>query len=272
MKQGFKSWYRATLLLAIAFFMLSGMSITSKAVEYDKVIELNLINKRTTETKNFMSVLLDTGSDHISNVRTSSKHLKAGIVFTGKQVYVKNCEYIQLYATKKGTYWLYFDTVDSAGNYKSTERAKVIVCSQKDSYKAFKSIKLGKVNILNNLFEDDYTTRDVAVKKGGKIKVKMNKGCKLLDITVDKYVYRPEGTMNSKYDKRYVEHIRESVKNGSKIKLSKVGEYYRRYEMDDGQTLQNYDDIFGYTYLTFTYRDKKGNERKRKITVRSMLK
>ena len=231
-----------------------------------------MIDKKTTGTDNFLLVQYDMEDKHVSNVRTSSKYLKAGLVLINRYMVSNRFETIQFYGTKKGSYWIYFDIEDSAGNHLSTERTKVIVCSEKDSYKAFKSIKLGKVNLLKRLFKDDYKTRDITVKKGGKIKVKMKKGYKLLDISVKRTIVFDQPSNNPKMNKDYTDQVEEKVQNGAEIKLSEVGDNYRFYYNDVTQKTEYNDSIFGYTYVTLTYRDKSGNERKNTITLRSKVK
>ena len=272
MKRNFYRLYRATLFLAIALFILSGKSITTRAIEYDKVVEIKMINKKTTGTKNYLYVYYHDEDKHVTNVRTSSKYLKAGLAEVDRETYGDRSETIQCYGTKKGSYWIYFDIEDYVGNHLSSERIKVIVCSERDSYKAFKSIKLGKVNLLNRLFRDDYFTKDITVKKGGKIKVKMRKGYKLLDISVKRTIAFDKPSNNPKIYKSYTDLVEEKVRNGSVVKLSEVGEKYQFFHNDISEKQKYNDSIFGYTYVTLTYRDKRGNERKNTITLRSKVK
>ncbi len=272
MKREFKLLYKSALFLATVFLLLSGKTISARAIEYDKVMEISLIDKNTCKAKNRMVVHFDTSDDHISNVRTSSKYLKAVNTSHGTEKYTNNFEYIQMYATKPGSYWMYFDIVDGSGNFKSTHKVKVFVCSKRDSYKAFKSIKVGKVNILNRLFKDDYTTKDVTLKKGGKIKVKMRKGYKLLDISVKRTVAHEQTDSGKSSTRDNTRLVEESIQNGSKLQLSEVGDNYKYYSRYHYQQLEYNDSIFGYTHLILTYKDKKGFERKNTIIIRSKLK
>ncbi len=266
---------RVLLLSFLVLIISSAKSITAKAAvtaTYDKVVELNMVNSKSTGTESTLRVDMDLSTAHIANVKTSSKYLKAGVyIYTDEYTKKRNLEYIVMYGTKKGRYNLTFDIVDSNGNILSSESVLVIVCPIKSSFSAFKSIKIGNTNVLKKCLKNKYTAQDVMLKKTGKIKVKMKKGYKLKNIKITRYVKsdEPYGSYFITYN---VNAITEDVSNGSKITLSDVG-YNKNYHLKNGNFTYDYNDsIYAYTYLTLTYIDKKGIERQSEITLRSNIK
>ena len=260
----------AKKLIIMAFFVLilsSAGSITAKAITYDKVVEVNLNSKSVSDFAHII-IEMDEATDHITNVRTGSKNVKAIIDFIAEGPdSASYLEMIQVIATKKGTYDLKFDVVDKNGNYKSTEKIRLIVCTAKDSFKAFKSIKIGKADVLKKSLKDPYTTAEVTLKKTGRLNIKMNKGYKLKNIKVEREKYCLTD------DFGIADTVTEYMQNGEIVNLSETTHYYEDYDHSRNKTrLKRYKGIFAYTKLYITYTDRKGNERTREIVLRSVQK
>ncbi len=266
---------RLMLFMVLSLMIVSGRGITAKAVTvtYDKVNIIHMINKKTTGIDEGFEVDMDAVNMHVSNIRTNSQCLKAKrTVYSYQHSTSDNYEYISVYATKKGTYFVTFDIVDGKGRYISTEQSKIIVETYKDSFKGYKSIKIGKTNVLKECMEDKYSGKVLTLNKPGKIKIKMKKGYTLKDIIVercvpDKYsgVYR--GGVRSR-----TEYITEHIKNGDMVKLSEISHYHNGRGKLGGLSVEYSDHIFEYTGLTIIYIDKNGIERKNEIDIRSRIK
>ena len=265
---------KIVIFTALVLILAFGRGITAKAVtvNYDKVAVINLINKKTTSSYYGLLVRTDEKDIHVTNIRTSSKNLKAHLYHYSKwNLGNNNVEIIQLIGTKKSSYRLTFDVVDASGNYISTEQAKIIVEKLKDSFKGFKSIKVGKTNILSKCLKDDYTSGIVDLKKSGQLKIKMKKGYTINDIRVERYVPTDEPKLKTDYIVRYADYVIEHIANGDMLNLSTVSDFHNAYTYDDTQYATYYDHIFTYTYLTITYTDKYGNTRSQEITIRSKV-
>lgn len=275
MKKIYMNLRRVLLFSLLVLIISSAKSITAKAAvtaTYDKVVELNMINSKSTGKEKRMYVDMDTTNVHVANVKTSSKYLKAKATMWSKRYSLNsNKESISMYGTKKGRYKLTFDIVDSSGNVLSSESVLVIVCPLKSSMSAFKSIKIGNTNVLKKCLKNKYTAQDVMIKKTGKLNVKMKKGYTLKSIQITRYVKRSE-PVDSYYMKSSVDEITEEISNGSQVTLSEIGynnDFYFKY----GNYSYSYNDsIYAYTFLTLTYIDKKGVERQIEITLKSNIK
>ncbi|MBE5859482.1 MAG: hypothetical protein E7301_05085 [Butyrivibrio sp.] len=262
------------IFLSFMLLILSSAgSITAKAsINYDKVVELELINKKFTEVGYDFYVKMDSNCKHLSNVRTSSKSLKAKIANHNKDYDTRsNMEAIQLFSKKKGTYELCFDIVDDDGKFLSTESATVIVCSTKDTYKGFKSIKLGRKNILKKCMKNAYTRQVVFINKEAPLTVKMKKGYKLLGMSLWRSVkterhLRDGGTA---YDLRY---FSEEFENGSMLRLSEGYGFFSFNVQSRSKSVQYNNSLFAYTYVYLDYLDNRGIKRRNRIIFGSRTK
>lgn len=275
MKKIYMNLRRVLLFSLLVLIISSAKSITAKAAvtaTYDKVVELNMINSKSTGKAKRMYVDMDTPNVHIANVKTSSKYLKAKATMWSENYCLNNNkESISMYGTKKGRYNMTFDIVDSSGNVLSSESVLVIVCPLKSSMSAFKSIKIGNTNVLKKCLKNKYTAQDVMIKKTGKLNVKMKKGYTLKSMQITRCVKRSE-PIDGYYMITSVEAITEDVTNGSWVTLSDIG-YNNNFYFVNGDYSYSYNDsIYAYTFLTLTYIDKKGVERQIEITLRSNIK
>ena len=262
---------RSVLLLSTFLLILLFGGTNAKALTYDKAISLEMVTNKYTSPNLVTRIDLDDPNDQIANVRTSSKKLKAVVSFTATGM--NTCyEEIQMYATKRGKYKLYFDVVDKDGNVKSSETITVYVRTVEESLDAIKSIKVGKTEIKNQLLKDKYTTRHVDVKKSGKLKIKMKKGCKLKEIYVTRYEKLGSPETSSDGTKTSVKTIAEYINNGSMLVLSNTGYKDGNVDRSGNQICEKNRSIFGYTKLWIAYTDKKGALTTRIIVLRSVIK
>ncbi|SDB19819.1 hypothetical protein [Butyrivibrio sp. INlla16] len=103
------------MVITIMLIIVYGRGITAKAVNvtYEKEKVINLVNKKMTGYINAINVNMDEVDTHVANVKTSNKNLKAKCVSHRYKYSVNtNYEAIQIYATRKGTYYVTFDIVD----------------------------------------------------------------------------------------------------------------------------------------------------------------
>ena len=202
---------------------------------------------------------------------------------------------LHLYGKKVGKSVVTFDIVDANGLKISTAKIKVTV---KEDPSAIKSITLGGKNIYVNPYNkatyekfDNLIAAETTTKKGGKLKVKMNKGYVLKNIYLVKAnpyetVQTDDGhklshaktrldingdgdcldTIDGIKEKEQSEFTYEKVKNGSKITLSTVTEDDKDTEKNDTykkdkvkyaeQTISKYTGNTTSTELYIVYQDK----------------
>jgi hypothetical protein len=179
---------------------------------------------------NAISVEFTKQWDHIENLKTSSKNLKAKIV--GVNLYNDNVKApynakIGLYASKAGTYSVTFDINDSDDEKVSSHSVKVYVNEEL----AVKSVTFSGGEMYH-----------ITTKTKGKISVTMNKGYKLKKIVVE--TYDQSGNTVSK-----------TVKNNSNITL---GTYPYSYESGEmyGDYYNLSTSIMVPTFITIYYTDK----------------
>lgn len=262
---------RSVLLLsAFLLIMFFGSTMRAEAATYDKAINLQMVTSKYTRLDRYVIVKLEKEGDHITNLKCSNKHLRA---IVSSSIWIEdstNSEVIDVYATKRGKYNITFDIVDGAGNLRSKESIKVYVKSPKESLNSFKSIKLGKLDLKKNLLKDDYTKQTIDIKKTGKLKVKMNKGCKLKDIHVRRYKKLDTPKEYSWGDRKEVDSEYVEIKNGSYLELSGSGDEDGKIENSGNQVHQIYKSTYATTRLEIEYTDKKGILETLVIVLRSV--
>jgi len=262
---------RSVLLLStFLLVLLLGGNLHTEAATYDKVINLQMVTKKCTNPNFHEIVEMENHDDHIANIKSSSKNLRAKVSLTSKMLSGTNEEEIDICATKKGKYKLTFDIVDGDGNLRSKESIKIYVRTVKETLDSFKSIKIGRKEIKNKLLKDEYTTQMVDVKKAGKLKIKMRRKCKLINICVkrDKKLDSPQ--VNGDGSVRSVDHLHETIQNNSNLTLSDAGYNDGRVEYEGTQTLRSMKSIYGITVLELTYIDKNGALGTMNIKLRSV--
>lgn len=263
---------RSVLLLSAFLLILLLGGTNAKALTYDKAICLKMVTDKYTSPNLATRINLDDSEDHIANVRTSSKKLKAVISLSSSGKKSMSYEEIQMYATKRGKYKLYFDVVDKNGNVKSSESITVYVRSVEESLDPIKSIKIGKTELKSQLLKDKYTTRYVEVKKSGKLKIKMKKGCKLKEIYVMRVVKLEKPETFSDGTKTTYTTETEIIKNGSNLILSSSGIHDESVKRSGKQIDRIDKSIYGYTTLRLKFTDKKGALTSQYIIIRSVIK
>ena len=253
-----------TLALFVTLFSSSAFAseaATKSAAQLKKAIPSKIrIYPNSEYTSNGLKVVINDDENYITNIKTSSKNLKAKVAY--KRYYTNNDDNyaaIGLYATKQGTYKLSFDVLNKKGGKKLFTK-KVTVYAKTDA--PFKSVKYAGNS---NLY-------DLQTKGSGKLSVQLNKGYKLKSIEVGTYSYvdkvdTNETSENSvSIEKRYRTELKyKKVKNNSKITLGTIpsSSYSYRYE----NTKNDYSsrlyiskslssDLIANTYVRITYIDK----------------
>ena len=262
---------RILLFIAFLLIMSFGKSIHAQALSYDKAICIKMVTKDYTGPNLSTRINLDDPYDHITNVKTSDSHLKAAVSFSASGDNAYDYEEIQMFATKRGKYKIFFDVVDKDGKLKSSESITVYVRTVKESLDAIKSIKIGKTEIKKQLLKDKYTTRDVDVKKSGKLKIKMKKGCKLKEIYVNRIVKMDNPEAYSNGSKITYTTKTETIQNGSMLILSEAGMYDKSVDNYGKQTEEIHSSNFSYTTLRLKFTDKNGALTTQYIIIRSAI-
>lgn len=168
--------------------------------------------------------------EHIENLKTDSKNLKAKIVYMSSYD-GKREGGIGLYATKEGTYTVTFDIYDANDKKVSSHSVKVYA----NSDHAMKSLTFeGNSMLSNSLIITD--------KSKGKLSVTVNKGYTLKKIVI------------KTYDKNGVEKSK-TVKNNSNITLGKYSYCYEYGDVyEEYYSLES--SMMAPTYVYIYYTDK----------------
>ena len=253
-----------TLALFVTLFSSSAFSseaATKSVAQLKKAIPSKVrIYPNSEYTSNGVKVYINNDENYITNIKTSSKNLKAKVAY--KNYYSSsedNYASIGLYATKEGTYKLSFDVFNKKGGKKLFTK-KVTVYAKADA--PFKSIKYAGSS---NLY-------DIQKKASGKLSVKLNKGYKLKSIEVGTYSYidqvdKNETSENSvAIEKKYSTELKyKKVKNNAKITLGTIPSSYYNYRYENEKNdyssyLYVYkslsSDLIANTNIRITYIDK----------------
>lgn len=186
----------------------------------------NLLVKKTKESF-YNSVTTDVDYDYDTEQ----------YVTTVKKVDEYSYAYIGYYAKKKGKYTVSFDVIKPDGSVRCTKTITVNAQGSNISY----VYPFKKITYAGKELGYHYP---YAKKNSGKLKVSMKKGYKLVSIEIGKY--------NKKNELVY-----KKVKNNKKITLAKSHVYKYSYSYSSGGYSYDYDDLFPFTYIKITYKNKK---------------
>ena len=253
-----------TLALFVSIFSSSAFTseaATKSAAQLKKAVPSKVrIFAYNEYSYNGITVYINDYKNHITNIKTSSKNLKAKVT---RKTYDSNTTdnygVIGLYALKEGKYTVSFDVLTEKGGKKLYSK-KVTVYAKNDS--PIKSITYaGNTNLY-----------DIQSKASGKLNVKMNKGYKLKSIEVGTYSYTDQKDTSKSSDtsvsveKDYNTTLTyKKVKNNSKITLGTIpySNYTYRYSKsssDYSSSLNIYKylntDVIASTDVRITYMDK----------------
>lgn len=253
-----------TLALFVSIFSSSAFTseaATKSASQLKKAVPSKVrIFAYNEYSYNGITVYINDYKNHITNIKTSSKNLKAKVT---RKTYDSNTTdnygVIGLYALKEGKYTVSFDVLTEKGGKKLYSK-KVTVYAKNDS--PIKSITYaGNTNLY-----------DIQSKASGKLNVKMNKGYKLKSIEVGTYSYTDQKDTSKSSDtsvsveKGYDTTLTyKKVKNNSKITLGTIpySNYTYRYSKsssDYSSSLNIYKylntDVIASTDVRITYIDK----------------
>ena len=253
-----------TLALFVSLFSLSAFTsdaATKTAAQLKKAVPSKIrIYSASEYTYSGINVPINDDENYITNIKTSSKNLKAKVT---RKYYnsdsTDNYSIIGLYALKEGKYTVSFDLLSKKGGKKLYSK-KVTVFAKNDA--PIKSITYGGNPNLYN----------IQSKGSGKLNVKMNKGYKLKSIEVGTYSYTDQKDTNESSDdsiaieKEYNTTLTyKKVKNNAKITLGTIpsSRYSYRYSKSGSEYYSNLyiyrnldSDIVADTYVQITYIDK----------------
>ncbi len=187
-----------------------------------------------------VSITLTTPGDYIKNIK--------GQKMKTKLTYLRYADDEETEATitfmpkKKGKLKLTFDIYGHNGSKKSTKT--ITVYSYPDS--PVKKVTYGGKQLYGY---------GIKYKNSGKLKVKMNKGYKLLKIEVGKYEEKARSSSSS--TGKETSTVYKTVKNGAKITLGNKGYYYLYdYKSDSYYRHSMSSSVYAPTYIRITYKDK----------------
>ena len=218
----------AILSLAITLGLFAAPATEVQAAEKAAVTKAVHLYVGTVED-DAIDVSFAEKGDHIGNLKTSSKNLKAKIVNINTNMYADNtaAAKIGLYAAAKGNYTVSFDILDSDDEKVSSHSVKIYA----NTDMAIKSVTFA-----------GGPTHKITDKTKGKLSVTMNKGYTFKKIVVE--TYDKEGKQKSK-----------TVKNNSVITLGKYA-----YRSEKGEVYGDYyfmdTSLMAYTRIYVYYTDK----------------
>lgn len=199
-----KKWVSVLLVLSVMISLLVISEQETQAAakaSVAKAVHLNVgaIHEDT------ITIYFAHAWDHVENLKTSSKNLKAKITSVSIFKYNQgmNSTSITLYTNKKGTYTVSFDICDESGKTVSSHKVKVYA----NTDRAIKSVTYAG--------KQAYGFTD---KAKGKLAVTMNKGYTLKKIVLETYDKAGEQKMRT-------------VKNNSTVELGKYPYFYENGEM-----------------------------------------
>lgn len=228
-----KKWMSVMLALSVMISLLMIPAQETQAAETASVTKAVHLNVGTCKD-GAISITFAAEWDHVKNLKTSSKNLKAKITSINMNTYnqqTPDTASISLYAIKKGTYTVSFDIYNESEKKVSSHTVKVYV----NTDQAIKSVTFAG--------EQTYALTE---KTKGKLAVTMNKGYTLKKIILETY------------DKTGEEKTQQ-VKNNSIVTLGKYPHLYKSGKMyEDYYHMST--SLMTYTGICVYYIDKYTNE------------
>lgn len=264
MKKYIKTAVQSLLMLSMVLLCTLQMDMKAEAkevddevngVEYYDEIEVGIGYASTYAYggDNYTSIWLENDGDRVVNVKSNSSNLIAkktresfNCITTKDYVTDKmstewryRSAYISFFAKKAGNYQVTFDVIKADGTVRCTKTIKVVAKGYGNYVDPVKSIKFAGKDLINYY---PFSTRT-----SGNLKVTMKKGYQLVSIEVG--AYNSKGTI-----------VYKKVKNNKKITLAKKTVYTHEYTYSSGGTKYTYDELFPYTSIKITYKNKKTGE------------
>jgi hypothetical protein len=210
-------WAKLILMAAVLLCVFTACDIRAvAAVQCEDTYEVSFYKGGNYLNGNdyLFEVVLDARGDQIINLKSNNKHLKVyQVKYDG--FYTKPEIGIGVWTDKKGRFTFEFDVVSAAGNVKEHKVITVISKRAKtaEEHEPCKKIMYCKKDLLSDNF---YSL--LRVPKKGKLKIKMKKGYKLLEVWYGE---------RSEKDSNLIEW--RQIKNNTVITLSD-----RNYNMHSG--------------------------------------
>ena len=240
-------WAKLVLMAAVLLCVFTACDIRAvAAVQCEDTYEVSFYkggNYRYGLDRMF-KVVLDTRGDQIANLKSNNKkHLK---VYQVRYDYYSDKAEIEIgvWTDKKGRFTFEFDVVSAAGNVKEHKVITVISKRAKTTQELepCKKILYGKKDLLSDNF---YSL--LHVPKKGRLKIKMKKGFKLLE------VWYGERTQEDSNKIKW-----HQIKNNTVIKLSDRNYSYHRNYSD--YYIWDFDRMEADTFIWVKAQNKKTKE------------